>query len=180
MKKRFLPTLFLLRGNEKQLSLEKRHELISSLTDAPFEIIYSDKGKPYIKSDEPIGLSISHSGGVVAFLITPFENIGIDIEKIKCSYPLRVPDRYFSESEKSLIKSPSDFFKLWCKKESLVKLTGEGLSGIKNSHFPEKKYFSLDLSKEISEKTGEEFAGFLSSEFEFVPQIILKEDAEIV
>ena len=90
------------------------------------EVFYSERGKPYTKK---FPISISHSG---EFVLVGIHNgdIGVDIEVIK-SFDKRIITRYFTRNEQEYIKTPADFFKIWTVKEAYLKLTGEGLKGIK-------------------------------------------------
>ena len=89
-------------------------------------VLYEESGKPYT---DKAYISISHSRDIVlvGFCSSP---IGVDIEILR-PYDFRLIDRYFSESEKAFIKCDTDFFTVWTVKEAYLKLTGEGLKGIK-------------------------------------------------
>lgn len=99
----------------------------------PLLIGYGVNGKPYLKEYQDIFFNISHSGNLVACVIANQE-IGIDIQEHNKA-DLKIADRFFSEKEKEQIYSCQTkeqqrelFFKLWCIKESYIKLTGKGLS----------------------------------------------------
>lgn len=84
-------------------------------------------GKPFA----PDGgcFNISHSGSYVLFALSDFE-IGCDIERIRFLNPLKTGRAVFGENERQYIADSYDkigsFFKLWTKKESLLKCIGEG------------------------------------------------------
>jgi phosphopantetheinyl transferase len=98
------------------------------------EIVREEGKKPRFDTDKA-HFSLSHSHGVIMAGIshTP---IGVDVEKIR-------PTDFKSIS---FIKADSveEFFEKWTERESYVKYTGEGLSGIKKDvppdahfeHFP--------------------------------------------
>lgn len=99
-------------------------EIIKEQLNRP--VLYLDNGKPYTEGSP---ISISHSGEFVLIGIHNKE-IGVDIEVIKPFNP-RLIARYFTKDEQDFIKCDADFFKIWTVKEAYLKLTGEGLKGIK-------------------------------------------------
>ena len=102
--------------------LLERHNLFG-------EIIYNKYGKPSFKNN-PIFFNASHSGEYTVLVISDKE-IGVDIQKI--TYKRKVIDKICNENEKNNIKNATDFTKLWVKKESFIKMIGQGLSyGLKN------------------------------------------------
>lgn len=94
-------------------------------------ITYTEQGKPLLNGGWHC--SISHTDGVCICAVARRE-IGIDIEKIR-PYPERVAEKYFSKDEQDSVlfadNKDSAFFEIWTKHESFVKLTGEGLCGIR-------------------------------------------------
>ena len=88
------------------------------------EIIYNKYGKPYFK-DNPIFFNVSHSGKYAVLAVSDKE-IGVDIQKI--TYKAKIINKICNENEKKLIKNANDFTKIWVKKESFVKMVGQGLS----------------------------------------------------
>ncbi len=101
------------------------------------ELIYGDKGKPYIR-DNPFYFSISHSDDYVFFAASQQE-IGADIQK-KCKVKMnQIMGRFFAEGKENIKKDLPDkteqiekidsdtFFRLWTKKEAYGKLLGVGV-----------------------------------------------------
>ena len=173
MSNSFKPTVFISFGEEKKISRDVQNKALISILSNDFELYRNENGKPLVKSDSPVGISITHDSGVVAVLVTPFEPVGIDMEEIKEIYPVRVPDRFFSKKERDSIKSSKDFYKIWCKKESFVKMTGKGIAQISDFDSFDTDVIFLDLSHEISEKTGKSFSFFICSKTHFIPEIKL-------
>ncbi len=109
-------------------------------------ILKAADGKPYLKERE-LQFNLSHSHHLALYAITLHSPVGIDIEKIRSSYPEAVAKRFFSPQEyEALSKLPEEqkrnqFFKLWTGKEALIKALGTGL------RFPLSS-FSLPLSEE--------------------------------
>ena len=103
---------------------------------------YAESGKPYVGVGSGMYVSISHSHGLCAAAVSDSE-VGVDIEYIDPNRPVerlkRLAERFFSQDELAYIKAEADagdavlperFFEVWCAKESYVKYTGAGLSGL--------------------------------------------------
>lgn len=131
-----------------------RDSVLSSLlpTYTPEKITVINEGKPVLK-DFPLCFSISHSGGGVAFAVggdflspPPLDGaityeishipaeIGVDIESISREINFRsVMKGIFSPSEISYVgESKEKFIEIFTRKESLCKLTGNGLREMDN------------------------------------------------
>ena len=91
---------------------------------------YGSNGKPYLK-DKRAFFNISHSGDYVVCSVSESE-IGCDVQTVT-KYNPRIAARFFTEKEDAfLLKSenqPEDFTRLWTLKESVLKKTGEGITG---------------------------------------------------
>lgn len=95
------------------------------------EILLSKHGKPYLKCGSTF-FNFSHSGEYVAAVFSDAE-VGVDIEMHR-EVNLKIAERYFKTSEYEHLCSISDcevrqkeFFRLWVRKESLLKAVGVGL-----------------------------------------------------
>ena len=84
------------------------------------ELLKNENGKPYFNNGPYF--NISHSGRYVLMAVSTSE-IGVDIEEIK-SKDMSSLVRIFNEAEAKMIKEHSDFYYLWCAKESLIKCMG--------------------------------------------------------
>ena len=84
------------------------------------ELLKNENGKPYFANGPYF--NISHSGKYVLMVVSTAE-IGVDIEEIK-SKDMSALVRIFNEAEARMIKEHSDFYYLWCAKESLIKCMG--------------------------------------------------------
>lgn len=102
----------------------ERHGLSDSL-------VISGTGKPFLKGNE-LYFSLSHSGGRAMCALSDRE-IGCDCQKI-LPYKQKIAQKYFSQKEIELItnshNADAEFTRIWSLKESLVKLTGEGICGM--------------------------------------------------
>ena len=94
---------------------------------------FGSHGKPVLRGHPGLHFSLSHSGNAVLCALDR-RPVGADIEMIRrknLEHLLPV----FSETERALIEhavSPETCFtRLWTRKESYLKLTGEGLTGTK-------------------------------------------------
>lgn len=93
-----------------------------------------DNGKPYFPDIPSLHFSISHAKNM-AITVFSDKNVGIDCEHSKRILPDKILSRFFSRDEaEAYRKSP---LKLWVIKESLSKLSGNGILGeIKKNAIP--------------------------------------------
>lgn len=96
---------------------------------------YSEHNKPYLcMPDTALQFNISHSDDMAAYAFTLHHAIGIDIEKIQASYEERIATRYFSQQENialtqlSAEEKSTGFYRLWSRKEAIIKAVGKGLA----------------------------------------------------
>ena len=91
---------------------------------------YGENGKPYLKNASTF-FNISHSGDYVICSISESE-IGCDVQKMS-EYKEKIAKRFFTGKEKAFLDNsdtPDEHFtKLWTMKESVLKKTGEGITG---------------------------------------------------
>ena len=111
-------------------------------------------GKPYFQERPELAFSLSHSG-MLAVLAVSERRCGVDCEEIRTekeSFRF-IAQKYFTEEEQQEVFGGADegeheefdaaaFTRIWTKKEAYVKMTGDGLSGLKEfgrkpCHFPE-------------------------------------------
>ncbi|WPY01912.1 Phosphopantetheinyl transferase N-terminal domain protein (plasmid) [Candidatus Trichorickettsia mobilis] len=100
------------------------------------EFTYNEYGKPFLKNNSHnIQFNMSHSHGVIAYIITLNYQVGIDIELHDDSLNIQeLIDLIFTQAEYKFFTTLKDkeklkfFYNLWTKKESLIKANGRGLS----------------------------------------------------
>ncbi len=96
-----------------------------------FQVHYKAGEKPRLICDEALHFNISHSADFVMLAISNYE-VGCDIQEIR-PYNPKVAKRNYCEKEIALIESNENkddvFIRLWALKESILKFTGEGISG---------------------------------------------------
>jgi 4'-phosphopantetheinyl transferase len=92
-------------------------------------------GKPRVADGfPPLRFNLTHTKGLVACIVSPNFDVGIDAEWIGKSLELDVARNYFAMSEvKYLESAPQEqvhemFFDIWTLKESYIKARGQGLS----------------------------------------------------
>ncbi len=92
---------------------------------------YKENGKPYISGRDDIFISISHSDNFIVCAVSD-SPVGIDTEKIR-QYNPKLANKYFTEEDIAYISnSDKAFTEIWTKKEAALKISGEGIKGIKN------------------------------------------------
>lgn len=113
-----------------------RRILARYLALLPAEIIffYNKHGKPFLQNNsQQLQFNVSHSDDMAVIAITPEYQIGVDIERIEQSFKEGVAKRFFSPDEYHDLQQLSDeekviaFYRIWAKKEALIKALGEGL-----------------------------------------------------
>ena len=110
-------------------------EACPELYNSPDDVLrYAESGKPYVGVGSGMYVSISHSHGLCAAAVSDSE-VGVDIEYIDPNRSVerlkRLAERFFSADELEYVSGlPERFYEIWCAKESYVKYTGAGLSGL--------------------------------------------------
>jgi 4'-phosphopantetheinyl transferase len=109
---------------KREIEVSGRQALINFLLGEDIDIVYNDKGKPFIKNDIK-HISITHSHDKLAVIINEKQATGIDIELIRDKV-LKIKHKFLSGSE--LNDANDNVTKLiiyWAVKESLYKVYGE-------------------------------------------------------
>lgn len=109
--------------------LQKALAVEYGITEAPlFE--FNEHGKPRIVGHPEIYFNLSHCREAAACVVSPVP-VGIDIED-QNRYDAELVKAVMNDEEQRQIACSSDpalaFTRLWTMKESLLKMTGEGLS----------------------------------------------------
>ncbi len=101
--------------------------LLSQIIEKAAKIEYLPSGKPYL-IDSPLNISISHTKGYAAVILSPKEHLGIDIEYISDRVK-RIQNRFVSDKE--YIDPQNEIRHLllhWSAKETMYKaLSKEGV-----------------------------------------------------
>jgi 4'-phosphopantetheinyl transferase len=104
------------------------------LTCDPREIqfMYTEHGKPFL-ADTDLRFNISHSDEIAVYAFTRTADIGVDIEKVEAIFKADVAKRFFSNDEYEILTAlfgeaqQRGFYRIWARKEALIKGIGEGL-----------------------------------------------------
>lgn len=99
------------------------------ITDKPI-FSYGEHGKPSIIGHEDIHFNLSHCKTAVACAISD-KPIGIDIESIRPAKETVIRYAMNDDEVQQILTSPNpdlEFTRLWTMKESVLKLTGEGIN----------------------------------------------------
>lgn len=97
---------------------------------------YGEHKKPSLAHPNSYELefNLSHSEDIALYAFTKSHPLGIDIEKIRASFDPALAKRFFSSLEyDSLLHLPEreqndSFYRIWSRKEALIKAVGKGLS----------------------------------------------------
>ncbi len=110
-------------------------ELIAKLTGcdpSEIKILRTALGKPYA---EGVCFSVSHSGSLVV-CVAGMSPVGVDAEKIR-PFDAALAERFFTAAEQEKLAAAEErtlcFWQIWTGKEAIVKLTGEGIAGLKRA-----------------------------------------------
>lgn len=150
--------IYLAKGEKEMSALLKSRAVRDYFSNSVVTTDVTKEGKPIIVSPEGFGISVSHSGGIIAVVIAPC-NVGMDIQERIQRDNSRLMS-FFHDSEKD-----NDFYELWVKKEAWGKLTGKGIFLQKGKKLDAKGFF-YDISKEITEFSGKPFSASLVCEKE--------------
>jgi len=134
-------------------------KILSKYTNIlPEELIIqqSAHAKPFLKKNSHfVDFNLSHSENTMLCAVGYHVAIGIDIEKIRSNYDMRIAERFFSVYENTLLNILAEpekkqiFFQLWTGKEAIIKMTGKGLWAALSSFSidPERNYQTILLDK---------------------------------
>jgi 4'-phosphopantetheinyl transferase len=97
---------------------------------------YSEHRKPHITNTvaTQYQFNISHSDNRAVYAIGLNYPLGIDIEKVRNKCNMDIADRFFSETERDALSKLNgkelerSFYRVWSRKEAIIKATGKGLS----------------------------------------------------
>lgn len=116
---------------------EAAYNLLYNIVQSRFEnedteklvISRADNGKPFFENSG-LHFNVSHCRGMVACAVSYESEVGIDAENVRSSrenVAKRIMTLAEYEQYQKSDKSDEFFFKVWTYKESVLKLTGEGI-----------------------------------------------------
>lgn len=111
--------------------------ILGAITNHPpdsLQFDYGKHGKPALTRGN-VEFNVSHSGGQAIIAISSQRPVGIDLESRRANSDLdKIARRYFAPEEVEAIEQLAEpsreaaFYRCWCSKEALMKVTGQGLS----------------------------------------------------
>ncbi|MES2217541.1 MAG: 4'-phosphopantetheinyl transferase superfamily protein [Pseudomonadota bacterium] len=96
------------------------------------KFLYAEHGKPYIE-DTDLNFNVSHSDEMAVYAFTRQAEIGVDIEKVETVFKAALAKRFFSNDEYEMLtalfgdQQERGFYRVWARKEAIIKGLGEGL-----------------------------------------------------
>jgi phosphopantetheinyl transferase len=90
-----------------------------------FPVEYDQSGKPYLAGSD-FHISVTHTEDLAAVIISRYNRVGIDIEKVKPRIE-KVKDKFMGTAEMASIRKDRDLEQMtiaWCAKEALYKMYG--------------------------------------------------------
>lgn len=145
-------TVIYLAKGDKQTSALLKRRAVEDYFGYYTEICTTEKGKPVFSELDGYGISVSHSGGIIAVVISR-GNVGIDVQERK---ELKSNVKaFFHESEQNC-----EFYDLWVRKEAWGKLTGDGIFHQKGKKLPEGLIF-YDISPEVTAFANVDFSAVI-------------------
>ncbi len=113
-----------------------------NINESDIVIEKTPEGKPFLKGDRGLFISLSHCDGLVAVAVSDCE-VGVDAECVR-NIDSKIAKRFFTESEQEYVFKTDDattdrFFEVWTRKEAMAKKRGVGLSA--DMSFCTVKYF---------------------------------------
>lgn len=144
-----------IRSGQRRIESLAVRALVTTILGHSTTIAHNENGAPLLPDESNLHISISHTKGYAAILLSNYPCIGIDIEQISNRVE-RVKDYFLHTEEKP--KSLIGLLLHWCAKESAYKaLHQPGLSfrtALKISDFTEELKGSFTLTAKMP-KTGE-------------------------
>lgn len=108
---------------KREIETRGKDYLIGHLIKEPCEIVYDDKGKPFVK-DSDLHISVSHSHDRLAIMVNTQEATGIDIELIRKNV-VNIKTKFLGQAE---LEDAGDHVEkllvYWAAKETLYKIYG--------------------------------------------------------
>ncbi len=103
------------------------------LTEAPF-FDFGPNEKPFLRSSPEIHFSLSHSGNAVLCALDD-RPVGADVEMVLSRDPEHLLSVFSEQEREEILRAERPklrFTELWTRKESFLKLTGQGLVGTRS------------------------------------------------
>jgi 4'-phosphopantetheinyl transferase len=102
------------------------------------DFLYNPRGKPSL-ADVSLQFNVSHSHEIAVYALTKNSPIGVDIEKSEKQFNDSVAERYLHPDEYAELNGLTDglrameFYRIWARKEAVIKAIGDGMHIALNS-----------------------------------------------
>lgn len=104
------------RGAKRQQERAAAHSLLAAMLGRPVAILHAAGGAPLVEGHQ---ISISHTRGFLAILLSRSRRVGVDIE-YRSDRIRRIASRFLRPDESA--SSTDDLLTCWCVKEAVYKL----------------------------------------------------------
>lgn len=104
------------RGAKRQQERAAAHSLLAAMLGRPVAILHDVDGAPRVEGHQ---ISISHTRGFLAILLSRSRRVGVDIE-YRSDRIRRIASRFLRPDESA--SSTDDLLTCWCVKEAVYKL----------------------------------------------------------
>ena len=114
-----------IKSNMRKLEWLGVRVLLKQILGSYNEILYYNSGKPYISNN---CISISHTKGIIAIIVSSLPNTAIDVEAINEKI-IKIAPKFMYESEINMFKKPDKINFIianWCVKETIYKSYSKG------------------------------------------------------
>lgn len=92
-------------------------------------------GKPHLANDRDVEFNLAHTGDLMLLALTRSMPVGVDVERVRrLNDPVGIARRFFTAREADWLQRRTRdelnraFFRLWTRKEAVLKAGGEGIS----------------------------------------------------
>jgi 4'-phosphopantetheinyl transferase len=99
------------------------------------EFITDANGKPHLADAAGLHFNLAHTGDLMVLAVTAGSPVGVDVERVReLKDACGIARRFFTARESGWLQGRRGkglslaFFRLWTRKEAILKATGEGLS----------------------------------------------------
>ncbi len=99
--------------------------VLDKLGSSTKTVLFNEDGKPYLTND--VYFNISHSGKYVVIAVSPFGEIGVDVQE-KEEISVEKANFFLGENAMNNITPQINYFYsyIWCRKEAFLKCLGTG------------------------------------------------------
>lgn len=112
--------IHLFKSYKRRLEKYTVHFILQQLYPNGYQLIYDEKGKPFLENLSSHHISISHSKNFIAVFIANSSNLGLDVEQVSDKVE-KTSSKFMNANEQLLINKPEDYNLIWGAKEAVYK-----------------------------------------------------------